>query len=140
MEKDANGNNTNQPLETLNYDYNIRGWVLGMNRGYVAGNSTRYFGFEIGYDKLTNMAGRSFIKPAFNGNINGMLWRSRCDDVQRKYDFDYDAASRLLKADFEQRNPDNTWSNGLVDFKVKMGNGIDPNLAYDANGNIKRMQ
>src|SRR6478609_8343422 len=48
--KDANGNYTTTPIETLSYDYNIRGWMLGMNRDYLRAQSEsaykdRYFGF-----------------------------------------------------------------------------------------------
>ena len=45
-------------LETLTYEYNIRGWLLGMNRDYLdeTNPSGKAFGFELGYDKLTNKA------------------------------------------------------------------------------------
>jgi len=42
-----------QPLEEMAYDYNIRGWLLGINKDYITGtsNSDRYFGCELGYDQ-----------------------------------------------------------------------------------------
>ncbi|HEX2627936.1 MAG TPA: DUF6443 domain-containing protein, partial [Chitinophagaceae bacterium] len=48
--------NSNAGLESLNYDYNIRNWTLGMNRRYLLDNNngsyeTHYFGFDLGYDK-----------------------------------------------------------------------------------------
>jgi RHS repeat-associated protein len=121
-------------LETLNYEYNIRGWMLGMNRDYLTDNSTatNYFGFELGYDKLTNKTGRNFLTGEFNGNVNGMIWKSKGDQVRRKYDFGYDAASRLLKGDFEQNDNGANWGNGIVNYNV--------NTAYDNNGNIKTME
>ncbi len=40
------GNN----LETLSYDYNIRGWLRGINRNYANGtDNTHYFGMELDY-------------------------------------------------------------------------------------------
>lgn len=135
-----------QPLQELNYDYNIRGWLLGMNRDYLTteGQTSdgKLFGFELGYDKLTNKASRNFSSSAqFNGNINGMIWKSDGDDTRRKYDFSYDNVNRLLRADFEQQNPGNhTWNNSEVNYNVKIGDGATGTNAYDANGNIKRMQ
>jgi RHS repeat-associated protein len=116
-------------LETLNYEYNIRGWLLGVNRAAISGTMTsNYFGFELGYDKTTStLSGTSFSNPQFNGNISGMLWRSAGDQVQRKYDFSYDAANRLTTAAFSQTN-----GSADMDFSVS-------GLSYDANGNIQAM-
>jgi RHS repeat-associated protein len=133
-------------LETLNYEYNIRGWMLGMNRDYLleTNPSNNYFGFELGYDKLTNKTTRNFLagnnNGEFNGSINGMIWKSKGDQVRRKYDFEYDAANRLLKGDFEQNDNGSNWGNTIVDYTVKMGDGSNVNTAYDNNGNIKKMQ
>jgi|CXWL01.1.fsa_nt_gi RHS repeat-associated protein len=137
--------NPRQPLEELTYDYNIRGWLLGMNKGYLASSSSNnYFGFELGYDKLTNTTGRNYVaginNGEFNGNINGMIWKTKGDQTRRKYDFEYDAANRLMKGDFEQDNNSSTWNNTTVDYTIKMGDGENVATAYDANGNILQMQ
>jgi len=131
-------------LETLEYDYNIRGWMLGVNRNYLTDASTNnYFGFELGYDKLSNKANRNFLaginNGEFNGNINGMVWKSKGDQIRRKYDFEYDPSNRLLKGDFEQNDNGSGWGNTQINYTVYLGNGTDPNTAYDANGNIKGM-
>jgi RHS repeat-associated protein len=132
---------TSDPLETLTNDYNIRGWLLGVNRDYMGQNpSNSYFGFELGYDKQTNKANQNFTGTQYNGNINGMVWKSMGDGIERKYDFRYDAVNRLLKADFIQHNSDGSWGKDQVNFDIKMGDGINASSAYDANGNIKRMQ
>ena len=137
--------NSGSGLQSLVYDYNIRGWLLGMNRDYLTTegqtNDGKLFGFELGYDKLSNKSGQNFIATQLNGNISGMLWKSDGDDIRRKYDFTYDATNRLLRADFVQQNADNyLWNNSEVNYNVKMGDGINVTSAYDANGNIKQLQ
>lgn len=134
-----------QVLQEQLLEYNIRGWMLGLNRAYLATDGQTsdgcYFGYELGYDKIANKTGESFSSALFNGNITGAIWKSDGDDIRRKYDFAYDAANRLQKADFEQQNfEDHLWNNARINFSVKMGDGMSASTAYDANGNIKRMQ
>jgi len=136
------------PLETLTYDYNIRGWALGVNRNYLldqgAGAYTEnYFGFELGYDKTSTMPGStSFSNAQFNGNISGTIWKSKGDAVRRKYDFDYDAANRFGKATFTQNitTSGGAWNTNEANFSVH-GFDADNNykMKYDANGNILSM-
>jgi RHS repeat-associated protein len=134
--------NSNAGIENLTYDYNIRGWMFGVNRNYLATtgqNGTTKFGFELGYDKTTSSSGRSFIASQYNGNITGMIWKSDGDDVKRKYDFSYDAANRLLQGLFEQEDGTNSWNSTTMNYTNKMGDGINATSAYDDNGNIKAM-
>jgi len=120
--------NNNAGLEILDYAYNIRGWLLSVNKDFAtntgANANNRYFGIELSYDY-------GFNRNQFNGNIGGMKWRSRGDGEQRAYGFDYDNLNRLMKADFTQNN--SGWNtNAGIDFSVS-------NLTYDVNGNIKTM-
>ncbi len=123
-------------LESLAYEYNIRGWMLGANRTYIAGTATKKFGFELGYDKtataLGSTAGKIFTAQQFNGNITGTVWRSAGDGMQRKYDFTYDAANRLTAADFNQYTGTLFDKSAQIDYSVS-------SLTYDANGNILTM-
>lgn len=120
------------PLESLAYEYNIRGWMKSINKDYVnASSNTNFFGQSLSYDY-------GFTASQYNGNISGLQWRSKGDGEQRAYGFGYDNVNRLLKADFTQNNSGWNTSAG-IDFSMKMGDGTDPNSAYDANGNIKKM-
>ncbi len=120
-------------LELQKYDYNIRGWLQGLNKGYSsASNQLHWFGMELSYDY-------GFETNQFNGNIAGIQWRSKGDEVQRAYGYGYDKANRLLYGDFNQYSGGWNKSDNL-DFSMKMGDGINTNTAYDANGNIKAMK
>lgn len=120
-------------LETQDYDYNIRGWLLGANRNYVAGSSSNYFGYELGYDRAqTVVAGTSYSNPEYNGNIGGMMWKTAGNNA-RKYDFTYDPAMRLKTADFNQYDNAAFSKTAGLDFSVS-------GLTYDVNGNILTMQ
>ena len=125
------------PLDSLVYDYNIRGWLLGANRNYVKDTTStiNWFGYDLGYEKISfavNGSSKTYAAPQYNGNITGMLWRSSGDDYLRKYDFAYDAANRLTNADFNQFNSNGFSKAAQIDFSVR-------GLTYDANGNILTM-
>jgi RHS repeat-associated protein len=124
----------NAALESLVYDYNIRGWMLGANRAYINGlSTTNYFGFELAYDKTGNIVpGQSYAAPQYNGNINGTTWKAKGDGEKRKYDFSYDAVNRLTGADFNQLTGTAFNKTAGIDYSVS-------NLSFDANGNILSM-
>jgi RHS repeat-associated protein len=124
------GNN----LENLHNDYNIRGWLLGVNREYVNSTGNNYFGYELGYDQTASaVSGASYTNAQYNGNISGTIWRSFGDGAKRKYDFTYDNSNRLLGGAFTQQSG-SAWNiSAGVDFSVS-------NLQYDANGNILTMK
>lgn len=138
LKKKSIGINGSNIMETLTYDYNIRGWMLGMNRDYLKDAATNYFGFELGYDKTASViTGASYTTPQYNANVAGTIWRSQTDGKKRKYDFAYDNVSRLLKANFTQ-NSGTAWNlNDGVNYTMQVGDGVNPQNAYDANGNIK---
>ncbi len=135
--------NNGAGLDSLRFNYNIRGWLLGINRDYAKDlHQHNYFGFDLGYDKVNNglINNQTYNQAYYNGNAAGMVWKSKGDGEKRKYDFVYDIANRLLKADFTQYNGTVFNTSAGVNFNIKMGDGESSNTAYDANGNIKRMQ
>lgn len=117
---------TSTQLETLGYEYNIRGWLKGINKGFLNTSSGNWFGQELSYDY-------GFVSNQFNGNIAGNKWKSGGDGINRAYGYSYDNASRLTTADFTQQNTGSTsWTRDQKDFSVS-------GLTYDPNGNVSTM-
>ena len=118
-------------LETQALTYNIRGWLKGINRDYANNNTSgadnAWFGMDLSYDW-------GYGTNQLNGNIAGNKWRSKGDGQQRSYGFGYDTANRLLFADFNQYSGSAWDKTQGVDFSSIMGNGINPDSAYDYNG------
>jgi RHS repeat-associated protein len=120
---------TSSQLESLNYEYNIRGWLKSVNKAFIntAGSTSNWFGQELSYDY-------GFGNKELNGNISGAKWKSRSDGIARAFGYDYDNLNRLTQASFNQQNSGSTtWSQNLVNFSVS-------GLSYDANGNILSMK
>lgn len=125
---------TSSYLETLSNDYNIRDWLLGVNRNYLSTATSNWFGFELAYDNVTGSSpGSSYASAQYNGNINGTTWKSKGDLKVRRFNYEYDAANRLTKANFGQLNGSAYTTNQGMNFTVE-------NLTYDENGNIKSMR
>src|SRR5699024_3853274 len=108
-------------LETLNYKYNIRGWLTGINPSYANGSGTHFFGMALNYDY-------GCTQNQYNANIAGEKWHTVGDGKQRAYGFSYDSPGRLTKADFTQHTNGNWNIDAHVDFSSS--------ISYDANGNI----
>jgi RHS repeat-associated protein len=115
-------------IESLNFTYNIRGWLNGVNKDYLTGASTHYFGMELNYDY-------GFGTPQYNGNIAGIKWKSAGNGLARAYGYLYDNVNRLIAAPYSQNdNGDGTTyaADAKIDFSV-------PKISYDQNGNILTM-
>jgi hypothetical protein len=103
----------------------------------VRPDAGKWFGFDLGYDKPTNASGQAYSAQQHNGNIAGQSWRSAGDNIARQYRYSYDAANRLLKADFIQNQ--GSWGKSF-NYDSWMGDGNTAASAYDLNGNILKMQ
>jgi RHS repeat-associated protein len=126
--------NGGQGLESLDYSYNLRGWLTGINKDYALGEFgtsqwEHFFGMYLGYD---NKDGQ-FAAPQYNGNLTGVQWKSQGDNVARKYDYNYDNANRFTGAGYKQKaSAASSWDNTKADFSIS-------GISYDLNGNLLGM-
>ncbi|WP_282086826.1 DUF6443 domain-containing protein [Aquimarina algiphila] len=73
-------------LQTVDYSYNVRGWLKGINDANILGNDL--FAFALDYN--------TGINPLYNGNISKTSWQTANDNVTRSYDYTYDALNRIV--------------------------------------------
>jgi RHS repeat-associated protein len=140
LDPNYNNPNSGQPdLESLNYTFNIHNQITGINKDFALKNPVNYnkwghfFGLYLGFDNKDGV----FAKAQLNGQVTGQQWNTQGDDAQRKYDYTYDNAGRLITAAYnEQQHPGDGWSNATMDFSV---NGTSGQITYDNNGNLLTM-
>jgi RHS repeat-associated protein len=111
------GNTTATPLQTIDYTYNVRGWLKQINDPN-ASLGTDLFAFQIYYNDPV----QSFGTGLFNGNISETSWKTANDNTQFRYTYFYDALNRITKADFAGGG---YWAR----YKLQ-------EVKYDKNGNI----
>jgi RHS repeat-associated protein len=119
-------------LQSVDYRYNIRGWLSSINEVAASfDTSNDFFSMNLYYDW-------GFDKVAYNGNIAGIKWKSANDIDTHAYGYVYDRASRLKGADYVAGSSGN-WTINENRFDVG-GDEAGPNgekrISYDLNGNI----
>lgn len=117
--KDLGG--TSSPVQSVDYAYNIRGWLSSINGGTNLTGSDK-FGMELNYASGNQ----------YNGNIGQLTWKALglgdAIGQSQRYSFNYDAANRLLGATYS--NLDNTATNNYYSVS---------GISYDHNGNIETL-
>ncbi|MDJ0644591.1 MAG: DUF6443 domain-containing protein [Flavobacteriaceae bacterium] len=104
-------------LQTMDYEYNIRGWLTDIND--VDNRGEDLFAFQIHYEKPTH----SSAVDLFNGNISQVNWSTANQNTSKFwYMYHYDALNRIKKAQF---------AGGGIWDRYSLHN-----VNYDKNGNI----
>ncbi|WP_117885618.1 DUF6443 domain-containing protein [Aureibaculum luteum] len=132
-------------LQTVDYTYNVRGWLKNINED--AKNDNDLFNFTLMYNDISDTS-----KKLFNGNISQTAWSTLNTDTSiRNYIYSYDALNRITAASGANSNNYDLSSvtydkNGNITNLQRQGHtnlgattfGIMDNLTYDygtANGN-----
>jgi hypothetical protein len=113
--------------QSVDYAYNIRGWLKSINDATLTKEKSDLFGMELLYNE--GLAALSGTKQ-YNGNISGMKWKTK-SGTQRNYGFQYDAINRLGKAKYGEGKAYNVHTNRYTVAGKNWGN-----IKYDKNGNI----
>ena len=114
--------------QDINYTYNIRGWITGVNDPNSLG--TDLFGYQLYYNSLDTRFASATAKH--NGNIAQVTWKSAytgSDAKLRNYTYTYDGLNRLSTSLYRTY----ATTTGDVNF-------YNENLTYDVNGNISTLK
>ncbi|RTQ46082.1 hypothetical protein EJV47_23305 [Hymenobacter gummosus] len=128
-QKKLGGSVAQTALQTVDYRYNVRGWLTHVNDARLTPQANQrpdLFGLELCYDY-------GFRQNQFNGNIAGQKWRTASDQAERAYGYRYDLLSRVMQGDFVARDAAGTWNAERDNYRFWAA-------SYDANGNLLTMR
>ena len=113
------------PMQTVNFKYNVRGWLTDINDVNNIGSDK--FAFRISYNTPSDDGGLS-TDALYNGNISETYWRSDSDNILRKYSYLYDHLNRLNEAYYQKPEEAVSLTFSYYEFAY-----------YDKNGNIQNL-
>ncbi|MGG7551316.1 DUF6443 domain-containing protein [Chryseobacterium arthrosphaerae] len=122
--KKLGGTNTAQPLQSIDYTYNIKGWLTKIND--PSDLNGKLFGYEL---KYTNPVNPNIAPGKFNGNIAEVDWRNASEGTMKRYNYTYDGLNRLKDAVYSEPNS-----------TIPFNNNYNEYVTYDPNGNIKTLK
>ncbi|WEK70991.1 MAG: DUF6443 domain-containing protein [Candidatus Chryseobacterium colombiense] len=130
--KKVGGKVVGSGLQTVDYQYNIRGWMTQINDPNNL--DTDLFGYKIKYNQVEGLQTPDAsdtslqVTPKYNGNIAEVDWKTGAtpNESLKRYGYVYDGLNRL-SAGFYQ----NATNPSLREYYEK--------ATYDLNGNIKTM-
>ncbi len=119
--KGVGGKTTGSRLQTIDFTYNVRGWLTNINND--SNNDNDLFNFNLKYNDIADAS-----KKLFNGNISQARWKTANDNKERYYTYSYDALNRITEANYDAI--DNTETNWFRVFDI----------SYDKNGNLNLLK
>lgn len=123
--------NIDTKLQRIDYTYNVRGWLKGINDqpALTQEDYKDIFSFYINYNDPEHNN-----TPLYNGNISETFWKTKNDDEDiRGYAYSYDALNRITGA--ASYKGATTVSSTMLDYTYNVNN-----ITYDRNGNILTLE
>ncbi|WP_455423347.1 DUF6443 domain-containing protein, partial [Chryseobacterium shigense] len=121
--KKVGGISIGSPLQSMDYQYNIRGWMTRIND--PDNLNGKLFGYSMRYQDPA-IPGTSV--PQYGGNIAEVHWKT-ADDAYKAYHYVYDKLNRLTDAIYREAYT-----------TAPNNNFFNESLTYDLNGNITTLQ
>ncbi len=134
VDKKLHDPSTGNFLQSVDYRYNIRGWLSSINNSQLTSDSgttndetNDYFGMELAYNTGAGMS-NSLL---YNGNVSALKWKTLGEASgtagQRSYKYAYDKSDKLKTSTF-QANTGSAWT--------KEANTLNETMTYDHGGNM----
>lgn len=113
-------------LQSIDYKYNIRGWISNINGNAGETGPADYYTEQLAYNvPHTGSVG------LFDGKVKQAKWKADLSNKEKLFDFSYDEQNRLSGAAYKMNNGTG-WNFDLDMF-------AENNITYDRNGNIKTL-
>jgi hypothetical protein len=96
----AGGRYSSVSLQSVDYKYNIRGWLTGLNtdaNGRL--QSGKLFSYSVKYNDPQNPNALG----CYNGNISEVDWKTGPSGISKRYNYRYDLLNRLVAANYRSR-------------------------------------
>lgn len=126
--------NNSSGLQTVDYTYNVRGWLRQINDPNNLGDDV--FGFGINYNN-PQFPNANYAAPLYNGNISHTYWKTSSNSNLEQYGYKYDALNRMKDATFAENSSVNNKFNESIEDYDRNGNilnlhrkGLFPNLNF----------
>jgi|GEM_PF-2932448 len=135
IEQNVHSEDGNTFLQSLDYSYNIRGWLSQVNPEEINEQNVRFDDlYRFGLSYTSNPDGLAGFKPSFTGNITAFTEVRPINDdngtpFKSAFTYQYDTRSQLTQATYLQLS--NPAKNNTYDLQ---------GVTYDPNGNIKTLQ
>ncbi|MDQ0593930.1 RHS repeat-associated protein [Chryseobacterium ginsenosidimutans] len=131
--KKVGGVTASNPLQSIDFAYNIRGWMTKIND--PKNLNGKLFGYEIKYNQVEGLQTPNTdytnlqVKPRYNGNIAEVDWKTNTStgDNLRRYGYVYDGLNRLSAGFYQKDN-----NPSAKEYFEK--------IDYDLNGNITNLK
>jgi RHS repeat-associated protein len=123
--KVGGSNSIGTGLQTINYTYNIKGWLTELNNVNSLGSDL--FAYSLNY--VDAIEGNASVSNVYNGNIKQVIWKSAENNLKKAYAFEYDKLNRFTKSIYRENI-------GLTIGGLKFSTS---GIKYDSNGNITKM-
>ncbi|MEP5103270.1 MAG: RHS repeat-associated core domain-containing protein, partial [Ekhidna sp.] len=142
MEKNIHStDNGNSFLQSVDYRYNIRGWLSSINDSELSDSSetnTDLFGQELNYTNAVTISGQA-VAPNYDGNITSTSWNSDKSPLEGStgvsgeavYGYTYTPLNQLTSANYATKNG-GSWNGDAAMYSM--------NATYDANGNTQTLE